>query len=313
MDDAEPAFFQCSDGCLPMIVRRYTGTKPKTLLPKGAIDTQLHMYLPEFPAQPGGPALPYPLPGPVEYRQVMDWLGIDRLVITQGNAHQHDNGNICALLDEMGDIARGVAVISANTSDETMATLHAKGVRGARIMDLPGGAVGLDQIIGADEKTHQMDWVLAVQFDGSHIAQHFNLLASLRSRWILDHHGKFFRGIHPDGPEVDLVKRLIDGGNCWFKFSGCYESSRVGGPEYTDVAAVARVIAEYAPERIIWGTNFPHNFAQTTADYPDDAALLDVTLSWLPTDKARHLALVENPETLFDFPAIGVDKLASSV
>ena len=98
-----------------------------------------------------------------------------------------------------------------------------------------------------------------------------------------------------------------------FGFSGCYESSRVGGPEYTDIAAVARIIAEYAPERIIWGTNFPHNFAQTTADYPDDAALLDVTLSWLPTDKARHLALVENPETLFDFPAIGIDQLASSV
>lgn len=294
-----------------MIERRYTGRKPKTALPAGAIDTQLHMYLPEFPAQPGGPALPDPLPGPDEYRQVMDWLGIDRLVVTQGNAHQLDNGNVCALLETMGDIARGVAVISPDTPDRTLADLHAKGIRGARIMDLPGGAVGLDQLAGVDERAHLMDWVLAVQFDGSDIERHQSLLGSLRSRWILDHHGKFFRGAKPDGPKVDIVKRLIDNGRCWFKFSGCYETSRVGGPDYPDIAAVAKVIADYAPERIIWGTNFPHNFAQTTEDYPDDAALLDVSLSWLPDDRARHLALIRNPEFLFGFPPIGPNQPVS--
>ena len=287
-----------------MIKRRYTGAKPKTILPEGTVDTQLHLYMPGFPAQPGGPALPDGLPGPAEYRQVIDWLGIDRLVVTQGNAHQKDNGNTCAILGEMGEIARGVAVISPDTPDETLASLHSKGVRGARIMDLPGGAVGLDQIAGVDERAQVMNWVLAVQFDGSDIAQHHDLLAPLRSFWILDHHGKFLRGAEPDGPEVDMVKRFIDGGRCWFKCSGCYESSHVGGPDYPDIAAVTRVIADYAPERIIWGTNFPHNFAQTTEDYPDDAALLDVSMSWLPDDRARHLALVRNPEELFDFPPI---------
>ena len=99
-----------------------------------------------------------------------------------------------------------------------------------------------------------------------------------------------------------MVKRLIDRGNCWFKFSGCYESSLSGGPDYADIAEVARVIANYAPQRIIWGTNFPHNFAQKTEDYPDDATLLDTSLSWLPSDAARKLALVNNPEELFGFP-----------
>ena len=111
-----------------MIERRYTGTKPKTILPKGAIDTQLHMYLPEFPAQPGGPALPDPLPGPAEYRQVMDWLGIDRLVVTQGNAHQHDNGNICALLDAMGvawAAGKMASMAGAHTARERLARLPA--------------------------------------------------------------------------------------------------------------------------------------------------------------------------------------------
>lgn len=287
-----------------MIKRRYRGIKPKTVLPKGAVDTQVHMYLPGFPSKSGGPPLPDGMPGPMEYSQVMEWLGIDRIVVTQANAHQKDNRNICALLEEMGEIARGVSVILPDASDENIAFLHKKGVRGARIMDLPGGAIGLDKIANVDARACLMNWVLAVQFDGSNIAQHYDVLASLNSRWILDHHGKFFKGAKPDGPEVDMVKRLIDKGNCWFKFSGCYESSILGGPDYLDIAAVAEVIASYAPDRIIWGTNFPHNSAQTTEDYPDDAELLDLTLSWLPNDTARYLALVHNPEELFDFPPV---------
>lgn len=287
-----------------MIERRYSGPKPKTVLPPGAVDTQLHLYLPGFPAQPGGPDLPPALPGPAEYRQVMAWLGIERLVVTQGNTHQFDNGNLVACLNEMGDCARGVAVIDSSTSQDEIATLHARGIRGARIMDLPGGAVGLRDLPDIDHRTAVANWMLAVQFNGSDIDAHFETLSRLKSRWVLDHHGKFFRGAEPDGPEVDMVKRLIDGGNCWFKFSGCYESSKSGGPDYADIAAVARVIADYAPERIIWGTNFPHNFAQTTEDYPDDAELLDTSLTWISSDHKLHLALVENPQELFDFPPV---------
>lgn len=286
-----------------MIQRRYSGEKPKTAMPAGAVDTQLHLYQPGFPAQPGGPALPKAPPGLAEYRQVMVWLGIERFVVTQGNAHQFDNGNLVAALAEAGSVARGVAVISANTSDAEMEVLAEAGVVGARIMDLPGGAVGLDQLEEIDARASAAGWMMAVQFNGSDIAGHFDRLSALRSNWVFDHHGKFFRGAAPDGPEVDLLKRLIDGGNCWFKFAGCYESSRDGEPEYSDIAAIARVIAAYAPDRIVWGTNFPHNQATTTADYPDDAALLDTSLSWLPDDRGRRLALVENPEALYKFSA----------
>ena len=109
-----------------MIERRYTGLKPATAMPAGAIDAQLHLYLPGFPAHPGGPPLPPALPGPAEYRQVMAWLGIERLVVTQGNAHQFDNGNLLACLDAMGDRARGVAVIDGTTSDAEIEALHAQ-------------------------------------------------------------------------------------------------------------------------------------------------------------------------------------------
>jgi D-galactarolactone isomerase len=147
-------------------------------------------------------------------------------------------------------------------------------------------------------------WMMAVRFDGSDIAEHFDRLAKLRARWVFDHHGKLFRGARPDGPEVVMVKRLIDGGNCWFEFAGCRESSRTGGPCFPDVADVSRAIATHAPERIVWGTNFSRNAAMRPEDYPDDAALLDTVLGWFPDDRGIRRALVENPEELYGFPAV---------
>ncbi len=283
-----------------MIERPLSGRAPAIRLPKGAVDTQMHMYLPGFAAQPGGPPLPGgALPDAGQYRRVMAWLGIDRVIITQGNAHQRDNSNLLACLAEMGPIARGVAAVGAEEPDSALDQLAEGGVVGARIMDLPGGAVGLDALEAVDDRAAARGWMLAVQFDGSHILEHEARLRKLKSRWVLDHHGKFFAGATPDSPQVAAVKRLIDRGNCWFKFAGVYESSRSGGPDYEDVAAVARAIAAHAPDRIVWGTNWPHNLARTTADYPDDAALTDTVLGWLPHEGARRLALVDNPERLF--------------
>lgn len=283
-----------------MIERPLSGRAPAIRLPTGAVDTQMHMYLPGFAAQPGGPPLPGgALPDASQYRRVMAWLGIDRVIITQGNAHQRDNSNLLACLQEMGPIARGVAAIGADEPDSALDRLAEAGVVGARIMDLPGGAVGLDALEAVDDRAAARGWMLAVQFDGSHILEHEARLGKLKSRWVLDHHGKFFAGVAPDSPQVAAVKRLIDRGNCWFKFAGVYESSRSGGPDYQDVAAVARTVAAHAPDRIVWGTNWPHNLARTIEDYPDDAALTDTVLGWLPDDGARRLALVDNPERLF--------------
>ena len=285
-----------------MIERSYWGAKPKTVLPRGVVDTQMHAYMQGFPALPGGPGLPpEPLPTPADYEKTMEWLGIDRVVVTQGNAHQFDNSCLLACLQAFGNKAKGVAVVTGGTPDAEMERLSSAGIVGARIMDLPGGAIGLDRLEEVDARASAFGWMMAIQFDGSHILDHFDRLSALKSRWVLDHHGKFFAGTAPDSLQVDAVKRLIDNGRTWFKFAGCYESSRSGGPDYADIAAVACELAEHAPERIVWGTNWPHNAAKRTEDYPDDAALLQTVLDWFPDDEARHLALVENSEALFGF------------
>lgn len=282
-----------------MLTRTLSGNPPATALPAGAIDTQTHMYLPGYAAAPGAVPLPQDLPSPDDYRRLMAWIGNERVVITQGNAHGRNNANLLACLDAMGSAARGVGIIDGSTSDAELGRLADHGVVGARIMDLPGGAVGFDELGAVDAKAVAMDWCLAVQFDGSDILAHEERLTALASRWILDHHGKFYSGVAADGPEVDAVKRLIDKGQCWFKFSGCYESSKQGGPLYEDIGEVARVISAYAPERIIWGSNFPHNSAKTTAEYPNDAALLDLAMSWLPDEESRRKCLLDNPQELF--------------
>ncbi|WP_018634259.1 amidohydrolase family protein [Neomegalonema perideroedes] len=272
--------------------------------PSGTIDTQMHAYLPGFPPLPGGPGLPAgDLPTPELYRAAMRELGIARVVVTQANAYQKDNACLLACLAEFGAISRGVAVIDGTESDAELERLAQAGAVGARIMDLPGGAVGLDHLEAVDAKAAELGWMIAVQFDGSQIVAHLPRLEALRSRWVFDHHGKFFSGAAPDGPEVAAVLRLIDRGRMWFKFAGCYESSRLGGPDFADVAAVSRVIGAHAPERILWGTNWPHNLARAKGEpLPDDALLAATALDWLPDAAARRRALVENPQELYGFP-----------
>ncbi|WP_209021343.1 amidohydrolase family protein [Paracoccus ravus] len=286
-----------------MIARKLTGAPPRVPFPIGAVDTQMHMYLPGYPALPGGPGLPRdPLPDAEAYRQVMAWMGIDRVIITQGNAHQRDNGNLIACLDEMGDCARGVAVIDETASDAEIERLAAKGVVGARIMDLPGGAMGLTHLEAVDARAHAAGWMIAVQFDGSDILTHLPRLMALKSRWVLDHHGKFFRGAEANSPEIDAVLALIDKGNCWFKFAGVYESSQQTSP-YADIEGLSRRIAAHAPERIVWGTNWPHNGVARSEDYPDEVDLAELVLDWLP-EGARDRVLVTNPEELYRLPPV---------
>ncbi|MDT1063625.1 amidohydrolase family protein [Paracoccus sp. CPCC 101403] len=286
-----------------MIARKLTGLPSTAPFPKGAVDTQMHMYLPGYPALPGGPGLPQdPLPDAAAYRQVMDWMGVDRVIITQGNAHQKDNGNLLACLDEMRDCAWGVAVIDGKTDDRQMAELSARRVVGARIMDLPGGALNLDHLEEVDARAHAAGWMMAVQFNGSDILTHLPRLMALKSRWVLDHHGKFFRGAAPDAPQVDAVLQLIDKGNCWFKFAGVYESSQQGWP-FADIEGLSRRIAAHAPERIVWGTNWPHNGIARTEDYPDEIELAELVLDWLP-EGARDRVLVSNPEELYRIPPV---------
>jgi D-galactarolactone isomerase len=192
-----------------------------------------------------------------------------------------------------------VAVIAPDAPDSEMERLSAAGVVGARVMDLPGGAVGLSHLEALDARCLSAGWVMAVQFDGTHILDHEPRLGRIKSRWTLDHHAKILGGARPDGPEVAAIKRLLDRGNCWFKLAGCYESSKAGAPDYADIGAITREIVAHAPERVVWGTNWPHNAFARPEEAPDEAGLFDTVMGWLPDEATRTQVLVDTPRALF--------------
>ncbi|GED21423.1 amidohydrolase family protein [Halomonas halmophila] len=279
--------------------RPLSGTPPALEAPPGATDCHIHLYLPGYEAQPGGPPIPE-LATVEDYRQLQRWLSLERVVVTQSNAYQCDNSALLESLRQLGTAtARGVAVVTPDTPEKELEAWHALGVRGARIMNLPGGAMTSAEMPEIERRVRSLGWHLMVQFNGRHLEQHLAALRRLESDYIIDHIGKFMDPVPADDVRVDEILRLLDRGNAWLKVCAGYEASLEGGPHYPDVGAIARRVIEHAPERILWGSNWPH-VGVSRDRYPNDAEQLDVLLEWA-SPAVRQRILVDNPATLYGF------------
>lgn len=284
---------------IPANTRPLDGPSPMLKAPPGATDCHMHFYVDGFESQPGGPPIAE-LATPADYAVVQRRLGLERVVVTQSNAYQFDNGSVLAALDSIGpEKARAVIAVSPEMTRAELLSLHERGVRGARIMNLPGGAVPICAMGPVERLVREVGWSLIVQFNGREIEDHLDALQAIETNYTIDHLGKFMSPVPADDPRVDQVLRLIDRGNAWFKVAGCYETSETGAPDFEDVAPLARRVIAHAPERVVWGSNWPHVGVPRSA-YPDDARLLDVLLDWAPAD-AIHRILVQNPAELYGF------------
>ncbi|MFC3282998.1 amidohydrolase family protein [Litchfieldella rifensis] len=284
---------------IPANTRPLDGPKPRLEAPPGATDCHIHLYLPEYEAQPGGPKIPE-LATVEDYRRVQRRLGLERVVVTQPNAYQLDNRALLAALTAMGtQTARGVAAVTPDTPVESLREWHDKGVRGARIMNLPGGAVTHDSMLDVERLIRPLGWHLMVQFNGRYLDDYLDGLQRIEGEYIIDHIGKFMDPVPADDSRVDDILRLLDRGNAWFKICAGYEASLTGGPRYDDVGAIAKRVITHAPECIIWGSNWPH-VGVPRENYPDDAEQLDVLLDWANFDDRQRI-LVDNPAKLYGF------------
>lgn len=280
--------------------RKLGGDPPKTQLPRGSVDTHMHLYEPDYPQLTPGPLIPNDCPGLREYRQLQSWLGLDQVVIVQPNAYGTDNRCTLAAMEKIGNNARGVVVVTPDTSHAELAAMHRLGARGARIMQLPGGAVGVDHLIDVNARVREHGWHCIVQFDGREMLDRAPVLKQIDNPYVIDHIGKYLGPVTPQSPEFKALLQLMDRGNCYVKIAACYESSHTGGPEYADTAALSRALIEHAPERILWASNWPH-VSQTVEGAPDDAQLLDTVCSWIPDEKTLEQIFVHNPRKLYDF------------
>ena len=278
--------------------RPLSGRPPKLKTPDGACDTHIHIYDPRYPVVPGTP-----MPGAAsveDYRQLMGWLGLERVVVVQPNAYGDDNRCTMESVAALGPRARAVVVVKPGVPDEEMATLTRSGARGIRFMSLLGGALSWNEMDEMGRRAHDHGWHALVQLNGRDLPQRATQIAKLPGRFVIDHIGKFIDPV-PTGHESFLaLLRLLDTGRCYVKLAGAYEFSKSGPPHFQDVAALAKALIRHAPDRMIWGSNWPHAQADKVG-YPDDVNNLDLLADWTEDESVRQKILVGNPAALYGF------------
>lgn len=281
--------------------RIFSGPKPKLAMPKGAVDTHIHFYDSQYPTLPNTPTPPDV--GVKEYRQVMAWLGIERVIVVQPNAYGDDNRLTLAATAELGhDKARAVVVAKPGVGDAELDRLTKAGARGLRVMNLLGGTLKLDAAETMAARIRPFGWSMLLQLNGRELPEHEAMIRRLPVKVIIDHIGKFIDPVPVEHPAFQCLLRLVDTGNVWVKLAAAYETSRTGKPRYEDVGALAKALIRHAPERMIWASNFPHAQADKFG-YPDEAALLDLLLDWAPDEAVRRRILAENASALYGFSA----------
>ena len=283
--------------------RRLGGEAPALRLPPKATDTHMHIFDDRFSGRDGGPPKPPVAATLDDYRRLQKWLGLERTVFVQSAAYQFDNACMLDALERCtaaGGEARGVAVVGPDVEDSVLEEMTRRGVRGARQMHLPGGAVGFDDLLAINARVRPFGWHVITQFDGRKIEDYRPILEAIEGDYTVDHAGKFLEPVGPDAAAFKALLKLIDRGNCSVKISACYETSKTGAPDYADVGALSKALIDHAPERMLYATNWPHVSAPIDKQ-PDDRGLLDLMGDWAPDGAVRQQIFVDNPARLYGF------------
>jgi 2-pyrone-4,6-dicarboxylate lactonase len=276
-------------------------SKPGYTPPPGAVDAHCHVFGPGdvFPYAPERKYTPVDA-GKDELFALRDFLGFERNVIVQATCHGADNSAMVDALRTAGDRARGVATVRPGISRAQLADLHAAGVRGIRfnfvkrLVDPKPD----DYYLSLASLVAELGWHIVVYFEAPDLAERWGLFTSLPTVVVVDHMGRPDVSQPVDGPDFARFTRLMsEHENVWSKVSGAERLSISGPPEYADVVPFARHIVETFPDRVIWGTDWPH--PNMKSHMPDDGNLVDVVPRIAPTEDLQHRLLVGNPTRLY--------------
>jgi predicted TIM-barrel fold metal-dependent hydrolase len=276
---------------------------PKITAPAGATDTHIHVYDSRFPVAPSATLRP-PDASVAEYRLLQQRLGTSRVVIVTPSTYGTDNSCTLDAVAQFGlKLARAVAVVDASVSDAELKRLDALGVRAIRFNLLAKGApTTIDMLEALSRRVNEWGWHVQVHMSADQIAQSEALFARLATPVVFDHRGRIPPESGVSHPAYAVIRKLLDERRAWVKLSSGYQDSKVGPPSYADVAPVAKAFAQAAPERMLWGSDWPHP-TEKSENKPDDAILFDLLANWVPSGAVRQRILVENPEELFGFKA----------
>ena len=272
---------------------------PRPKVPANACDCHMHASDPRFP--PPRPARMQANGTITDYRLLQKRIGTTRTVVVTPSAYFTDNRVTLDALAQLGPQARGVAVIHPTITDGELKLLHEGGIRGIRFTQTdPATATStIDMIEPLSRRVNELGWHVQIHMQPEQIAEHADLWQRLPSRIVFDHMGRL-QGSGSAHPAFAVIRRLIDQGRTWVKISGAYIETKVGPPTYADATEVAEAFVKVAPERMLWGSDWPHP-SLDAAHKPDDALLIDLFAQWVPDEAMRHRILVENPQALYGF------------
>jgi 2-pyrone-4,6-dicarboxylate lactonase len=275
--------------------------KPEFRPPPGAVDAHCHVFGP-------GDVFPYarerkytPTDAPRETLWALrDFLGFERNVIVQGTCHGADNRALVDALRNSGDRARGVATVTQATTDAELGALHQAGVRGVRFNFVKRlvDVTPPDVLLEIARRIAPLGWHVVVYFEAQDLAELEPFLASLPTIVVVDHMGRPDVREAVEGPEFErFVRFMREHDNVWSKVSGAERLSVSGPPGYGDFVPFARRIVETYPDRVLWGTDWPH--PNLKSHMPDDGNLVDLLPRIAPTPELQRRLLVDNPMRLY--------------
>jgi 2-pyrone-4,6-dicarboxylate lactonase len=276
-------------------------SKPSFVVPRGAVDAHCHVFGPGniFPFAPERKYTPCDA-SKDQLWALRDFLGFDRNVIVQATCHGSVNDAMLDALRSSNGRARGVATVEPDVSTGQLGEMHEAGVRGVRfnyvrrLVD-PEPDSYYRKIV---EKIAPLGWHVVIYFEAPDLEERWDLFTSLETPVVVDHMGRPDVSLPVDGPDFGRFQRLLaEHENFWTKVSGQERLSNSGPPHYDDVVPFAQRLVEQFPDRVLWGTDWPH--PNLKVHMPDDGTSVDFIPRIARTQSLQHKLLVENPARLY--------------
>lgn len=263
--------------------------------PTEAADCHHHIYDSRFPADPRAKLRPGDATV-ADYRLLQKRIGTSRNVVVQPSTYGVDNSCLLDALRQFGGVrTRGIAVVNSDVSNAELKKLDAAHVRGIRFNLVQAGATTVEMIEPLAKRVAALGWHVQINATAEQIMASSSIWKRLPVPMVCDHMAHIS---NPETPVFGMMGRLLQSGKCWVKLSGAYMDTSVGPPSYADRAAVAMAFIKEAPERLVWGSDWPH---PTVADKPDDALLFDLLAHWCGNSELRTRILATNPARLYGF------------
>jgi 2-pyrone-4,6-dicarboxylate lactonase len=276
-------------------------SKPSFRLPPGAVDAHCHVFGPGdvFPYAPERKYTPCDAPKEKLWA-LRDYLGFSRNVIVQATCHGADNRAVVDALRASNGTAKGIATVRRSVTDGELLEMNAAGVKGVRFNFVKRlvETTPPDELLEIARRIAPLGWHVVIYFEAPDLPELYDFIASLPTIVVVDHMGRPDVSKPVDGPEFGLfVKLMRENPRIWSKVTCPERLSRSGPPDYADVVPFARHLVETFPDRVLWGTDWPH--PNLKSHMPDDGHLVDIIPKIAPTPDLQQALLVTNPLRLY--------------